>query len=137
MKFIRSKTCKILLCIVLLIAVIGGYSHFMSRHPAHLQISQPVLSIVIHRSGDYDPITITDQDEIEALVSQINAWELCRAEKLDAYTGWEIFLDVYLQNRESPLQLTFHGGGIDYNNYLYGPEDETVEFMSSLQTRFA
>ncbi|MCD7843904.1 MAG: hypothetical protein LUG17_04685 [Clostridiales bacterium] len=115
---------------LLLLVLLCGVLAFSVWHPARLQFDQSVTAIEVrHEDKTY---TMTDEAELDPLVEQLNGWDLRRGERLQAYSGWTVLLDVYTEGREKPLCLTFHGKGFDYNNYLYCPKNgEDVESLQA------
>ncbi|MCD7929194.1 MAG: hypothetical protein LUF86_03430 [Clostridiales bacterium] len=132
MKRLLAKRSKLgwLLGGLLLLVLLCGVLAFSVWHPARLNFDQSVLYIEVrHEDKTY---TMTDEAELSALVEQLNGWDLRRGEQLQPYSGWTIILDVYTEDREKPLCLTFHGEGFDYNNYLYCPKDgEELETLQA------
>ncbi|MCD8353757.1 MAG: hypothetical protein LUC47_05550 [Clostridiales bacterium] len=128
--FAKRNTLGWLLGGLLLLALLCGVLAFSVWHPARLQFDQSVTAIEVrHEDKTY---TMTDEAELDPLVEQLNGWDLRRGERLQAYSGWTVLLDVYTEGREKPLRLTFHGEGFDYNNYLYRPKGgEDVELLQT------
>ncbi len=123
--------------VLLLLALLCGVLAFSVWHPARLQFDQPVTAVEVrHEDETY---TMTDEAELAALVSRLNGWNLRRRGRLQPYSGWTVLLDVYTEGRKTPLRLTFHGEGFDYNNYLYCPKggEDVAALEAELLALFA
>lgn len=101
-----------------------------------IKVSGDIEVMTVRNGTTGDRITITDEQEIDAIAETIQGFDLRRGKSPKPGTGWRIALDLQERNSERIMRLELRQDGIVYNNSYYGKDDRVAQLLNQLEEMF-